>query len=525
MPVSGYEERSVPILSEEVIVGIDLGTTFSAIAYVNAYGKPEVIPNREGDRTTPSVIFFEPDGTPIVGKEARHQALVDPRRAVRFIKREMGNPSFRFNVNGQDYFPEDLSALILKKLKADAEAYLGKPVKKAVISVPAYFKDAQRECTRQAGKIAGLVVIRIINEPTAAALAYGLDKAEGNQTILVYDFGGGTFDVTVMRVEGQRFTILATDGDSHLGGKDIDERLVDYFAEEFMRAYWMDLRQEPHTLQDLWDKAEIAKKDLSFRNQLAVTLATGDKALRVDIDRELFDELTHDLIARTEACMQRVIQSAGLTWDQIDTILLAGGSSRIPAVKEMIKRVTGKDAARNMNPDECVAMGAAIQAVVSMMEKGEQESPLEGAADIVVQDVASHSLGVKALSSDKTRYVNSIIIPKHTPIPCERTRTYVTGEDNQPRVEIEVLQGEDEDPNSPNVQLIGKAGLRNLPPHKAGELVIEITLRYDADGVIEVVAKELKSGQKTREVVMQKTNILSEDVLEERKQLLDSVRL
>lgn len=345
-------------MDEQLIVGIDLGTTFSAIAYVNQHGKPEVIPNREGDRTTPSVVFFEDDGTPIVGKEARNQAIIEPRRTVRFVKREMGNPSFRFNVDGKEYFPEDLSAMILKKLKNDAEAHLGKDVAKAVISVPAYFKDAQREATRQAGQIAGLEVIRIINEPTAAALAYGLEKIEGDQTLLVYDFGGGTFDVTIMKIQGKEFTVIATDGDEKLGGKDIDAKLVEYLASEFQREHGIDLRQEPHTHQDLWDKAEIVKKDLSFRNDFPVTLSSGGSTLRVDIDRDLFDELTADIIKKTEEGLHRIIKASGLSWNAIDTILLAGGSSRIPAVKELLKRVTGKDAARDMNPDECVALAA-----------------------------------------------------------------------------------------------------------------------------------------------------------------------
>ena len=514
-------------MSDEIIVGIDLGTTFSAIAYVNQHGKPEIISNREGERTTPSVIFFEEEGTPIVGTIARNQAIIEPRRTVRFVKREMGNPSYRFNVDGKDFFPEDLSAIILKKLKGDAEAVLGREVTKAVISVPAYFKDAQREATRQAGKIAGLEVIRILNEPTAAALAYGLHKGEDDQTLLVYDFGGGTFDVTIMQIKGKEFTILATDGDAQLGGKDVDARLVDFFAEEFQREHGIDLRVEVHTHQDLWDKAEIAKKDLSFRNNIMVTLAAGDKTLRVDLDRDQFVELIEDIIQQTEDCMARVIQAAEMNWANVDTILLAGGSSRIPDVRDMIKRVTNKDVAKDMNPDECVALGAAIQAVITTVERDGEHSvpPLQGGVDIVVNDVASHSLGVRALAPDLKKYINSIIIPRFTPVPCQRTRTYATSEDNQKRVEIEVLQGEDEDPRSPEVHLIGKAGLRNLPPHKAGELVIEVTLSYTADGVIEVVAKELKSGQTTREVVMQKAGALSPEVLQEKQEMLDQLEV
>jgi len=319
-------------MSDEIIIGIDLGTTFSAVAYVNQHGKPEIISNREGERTTPSVIFFEDEGNPIVGSIARNQAIIEPRRTVRFVKREMGNPSYRFNVDGNDFFPEDLSAIILKKLKGDAEAALGSEIHKAVISVPAYFKDAQREATRLAGKIAGLEVIRILNEPTAAALAYGLHKGETDQIILVYDFGGGTFDVTIMKIQGKEFTIIASDGDSQLGGKDVDARLVEYFAEEFQREHGVDLRIEPHTHQDLWDKAEVAKKDLSFRDNIMVTLAAGYKTLRIDLDRDQFDELIEDIIKQTEDCMERVIQASGIRWDGIDTILLSrcvGGGLRL----------------------------------------------------------------------------------------------------------------------------------------------------------------------------------------------------
>lgn len=514
-------------MSQDIIAGIDLGTTFSAIAYINSYGKPEIIPNREGDRTTPSIIFFDRDGTPIVGKEARNLAMTDPRRVVRFLKREMGNPSFRFNVDGRDYFPEDLSAIILKKLKRDAEEYLGHEIRKVVISVPAYFKDAQRECTRQAGQIAGLEVLRIINEPTAAALAYGLDKSDKKQNVLVYDFGGGTFDVTLMRQSNHHFEIVASDGDAELGGKDIDEAIVDYLAHEFLDTYGVDLRQDRLTRQDLWDKAEIAKRDLSFRNHLAVTLSYKDQALRVDLDRDILASLIYNIIAKTEGYMHQVIETAGLTWNEIDTVLLAGGSSRIPLVQEMIKRVSGKEAARNLNPDECVAMGAALQALVTIMEENAEAATEEmknTASEIVITDIASHSLGVKALAADKSGYVNSIIIPRYTPLPVEKTRFYATNEDNQTQVEIEVLQGEDTDPNSPQVDLIGKVSLKDLPPHQAGQLIIEVTLKYDLNGVIEVTAKELQGGLLTREIVMQKASSLSEEIIAERKQMLEMLQ-
>ncbi len=288
-------EEQAAMTAGNLIVGIDLGTTFSAIAYVNEHGKPEVIENREGGRMTPSVILFDGEN-PIVGVEASRMAVIHPKRTVECIKREMGNPSYRLNLGGKDYFPEDLSAMILRKLKLDAEAALGRPVERAVISVPAYFKDAQRESTKRAGKIAGLDVVRIVNEPTAAALAYGLEKGSMAQTLLVYDFGGGTFDVTIMEVDNRRFTILATDGDARLGGKDIDARLVNWFAEEVQRERGVDLRLDPRARQDLLDKAEIAKKDLSSRESVSPVLMVGDKPLRVDLDRATFNEMIQDLI-------------------------------------------------------------------------------------------------------------------------------------------------------------------------------------------------------------------------------------
>lgn len=509
-------------MSQEYVnyAGIDLGTTNSAIACVDRYGKPEIIANAEGERTTPSTVAIEPDGIPLVGIEAVNQALIEPERTIRHIKREMGNPSYRKNIDGEEYSPETISAFILQKLVKDAKDRLEQVLKQVVISVPAYFKDTQREATRQAAEIAGLEVIRIINEPTAAAIAYGLDKEE-NQTILVYDWGGGTFDVTIMQIEDKEFTVLATDGDARLGGADVDAKLIDFLAEDFLDVHGIDLRDEPHTLQDLRDKAEIAKKDLSFRNSTIVTLSQGEKTARVNIDRDDFNDLIKDLIAKTESCLNRVIKDAGLSWSDIDKVLLVGGSTRIPLVKETIIRVTGAEPVTDINPDECVAMGAAIQAVIAMQETdkdSETESPLvldeaAGCLDIQVNDINTHSLGVKAFSPARDRYVNSIIIPRLTPIPCEHTKVYRTSEDNQKRVEFDVLQGEDENPRSMDVDRIGKAGLRDLPPHKAGELFLEVTLRYTADGIVEVITKEQQSGKVSREVVMPKTGTLSSEII------------
>jgi molecular chaperone DnaK len=528
-------------MSADTIIGIDLGTTFSAVAYINKHGQPEIIQNIEGDRTTPSAIFFEDDGTPIVGKQAINQALISPERTIRFFKRDMGDPSFRFNVDGQDFTPESLSAIVLKKLKEDAEDRLGHEVKKAVISVPAYFKDTQREATRQAGAIAGLEVLRIINEPTAAALAYGLDREE-DQTMLIYDFGGGTFDVTIMKVKNNEFTVLATDGDSRLGGADIDELIVNYLAEDFMGLHGIDLRKNPRTNQDLWDKAEIAKKSLSITNSTKLVVSADGKDARVDIDRSDFEDLIENLVSRTETYLRNVLDNSKLTWDDIDNILLVGGSSRIPLVKETIERVTGKPPVKNTNPDECVALGAAIQSVLLNSEVDNKSSDTEGSPEsppgnvgvqlksssgeivqIKVLDIASHSLGIKVFSAEKDKQINSIIIPQFTKIPCEITKEYSTIEDNQSRVEFDVLQGEDEDPRSPNIDRIGKAGLRKLPPHKAGELAIEVTLKYTADGIIEVVTRESKSGEISRESIMQKSGSLSDEEIEQKKEWLQNV--
>ena len=511
-------------------VGIDLGTTNSAIACVNQYGKPEIIANAEGERITPSAVVIEPDGVPLVGIEAVNQALIEPERTIRLIKREMGNPSYRKNIDGEEYSPETISAFILQKLVKDAEERLGRKINKVAITTPAYFKDGEREATRQAAEIAGLEVIRIINEPTAAAIAYGLEK-ESDRTILVYDWGGGTFDVTIMQIKNKEFTVLATDGDARLGGADVDAKMVDFLAEDFLDVHDIDLRDEPHTLQDLRDKAEIAKKDLSFRNSTIVTLSQGEKTARVNIDRDDFNDLIEDLIAKTEDCLNRVIKDAGLSWSNIDKVLLVGGSTRIPLVKETIVRVTGLEPVTDINPDECVAMGAAIQAVIAMQETPQDSQDLDEESslvldeiaenlDIQVIDVATHSLGVKAFSPSRDRYVNSIIIPRLTQIPCEFTKIYRTSEDNQKQVQFDVLQGEDENPRSVDVDRIGKAGLRNLPPHKAGELFLEVTLRYTVDGTVEVITKEQQSGKVSREVVMPKTGTLSPEIIQSQKEKL-----
>jgi molecular chaperone DnaK len=512
-------------VKEDLVVGIDLGTTFSAVSYIDEHGKPIIVANSEGERTTPSVIFFQDGGDPVVGRAAHNQALFAPERVVTSVKREMGNPSFRKSVDGKDFLPEELSAIILKKLKSDAEARLGCEVKRAVVSVPAYFKDAQREATRQAAQLAGLEVVRMLNEPTAAALAYGLEKVTGKQTILVYDFGGGTFDATVMAIDGRKFTILGSRGNARLGGEDLTKRLSDFLAESFQRDHGFDPRLDPVGRQDLWDRAEQAKRDLSFRENVVVTMAVGDRLSKIDLSSATFRNLIQDLIEETKTCIETLLNETGHAWPGIDAILLVGGSSRIPSVREMITQVSGKEPSRDVNPDECVAMGAAIQTLIEIQE-GDRVDPghaVDQRFDLVVHDVTSHGLGVKALSSDRKTYINKTIIPKYTPVPCARSQVFLTNEDNQPIVEVEVLQGDDPNPSSEDVDFVGRLRLADLPPHKAGELKIEVTLRYDADGVVVVMARELASGKMIKETLMQKTGALSSRFLEESKAELDRI--
>jgi molecular chaperone DnaK len=503
-------------VSDAPVVGIDLGTTFSAVAAIDRHGQPRVLANSEGRRTTPSVVFLEPGGGVVVGEQARNQALADPGRTVQFIKRQMGESGFSLTIDGIDYVPEAISALILEKLRSDASAALGAEVTRAVISVPAYFKDTQREATRQAGEIAGLDVVAIINEPTAAAIAYGLARGQ-HRHVLVYDFGGGTFDVTILRIDGNEFTVIATDGDARLGGIDVDDRVAGHLAERFLEHHGVDLRADPSTRLDLCQRAELAKIDLSTRQRVRVTLSSGAQAMRVDVDRDLLGTLTADLLARTEDCVVRALAAGGLDWAAIDAVLLVGGASRMAAVKELIRRLSGRDAATDVNPDECVALGAALRAGLEVTERAVapgDDTPEE--LGLVIRDVAPHSLGVRAMTAEG-KPLNSIIIPRLTPVPCERQRTYATRADNQRSIEIEVLQGEDPDPFSIDVDGIGRVRVDDLPQRPAGEVIVAVSLRYDADGVVEVSAEELLEGRVVREQLLRKSGELDDDVLAEMK--------
>ena len=517
-------------MSDDPVIGIDLGTTFSAVAHINRHGLPELLANQDGARTTPSVVYFEEGGGPIVGNAARNVALSDPERTVMCIKREMGNPSYRLNLDGKEYLPESIAAIILRQLKADASARLGTDVHRAVISVPAYFKDSQRTATITAGELADLEVIATINEPTAAAIAYGLGKDDADQTVLVYDFGGGTFDVTLLRIVGKEFTVLSTDGDSGLGGVDVDNRVAAYLAEQFSTHRGVDLTTDPFSRLDLMTRAEQAKKDLSGRQSVMVTLGSGRDALRVDLDRDRLAGLIGDLLDQTRTCMQRALESAKLAWPQIDSVLLVGGSSRITAVREMIQEVSGKAVTLDVNPDEAVACGAAIRATLSDLRErtgGDAPTPdvtTQSPAEvgIVVKDVATHSLGVRAFGEDG-KPINSIILPRFTELPCERTRTYATRADNQQQIEVEVLQGDDPDPFSPAVESIGRLVMSDLPPRPAGQVLVSLTLRYDVDGVVEVEAQELDGGRTVREALLRKSGELDPEFIKDLRRDLDAL--
>jgi molecular chaperone DnaK len=484
-------------------VGIDLGTTNSVIAVVEG-GQPTVIPNSEGSRTTPSVVAFTDDGERLVGNLARRQAILNPKGTIysakRFIGRrydevtsEMTAVSFdvvegpdeavRFDVRGKLYAPEEISALVLRKLVEDASKFLGEKVTEAVITVPAYFNDTQRQATKDAGKIAGLEVLRIINEPTAAALAYGLDKKE-NETVLVFDLGGGTFDVSILTVGDGVVEVLSTSGDGHLGGDDFDKRLVDYLADEFKKTEGVDLRDDAQALQRLFEAAEKAKVELSSVTQTQVNLpfvtatSTGPKHLVVTVMRSTFDEITHDLVERCLGPVQQAMTDAKVTANDIDEVILVGGSTRIPAVQQLVRRLTGgKDPNMTVNPDEVVAIGAATQAAII---KGELK-------DVLLLDVTPLSLGVETLGGMMTK-----VIERNTTIPARRTETFSTAEDNQNAVDIVVLQGERE--RAADNRVIGRFRLEGIRAAGRGEPQIEVTYDIDANGILNVAAKDKDTG-------------------------------
>ena len=480
------------------IIGIDLGTTNSCVAVMEG-GEPVVIANAEGARTTPSVVAFTKDGERLVGQIAKRQAITNPDRTIASIKREMGT-NYKKEIDGKSYNPQEISAMVLQKLKADAEAYLGETVTQAVITVPAYFSDSQRQATKDAGRIAGLEVLRIINEPTAASLAYGLDKEESHK-ILVYDLGGGTFDVSILEIGDGVFEVLATNGDTRLGGDDFDNRVIDYIAGAFQKENGIDLKKDRMAFQRLKEAAEKAKIELSGAMTTNINLpfitadATGPKHLDMTLTRAKFNELTADLVEKTIVPMNNALKDAGLTSAQVDKVILVGGSTRIPAVQEAVKKVTGKEPFKGINPDECVAIGAAIQAGVLGGE----------VKDVLLLDVTPLSLGLETEGHIFTR-----LIDRNTTIPTEKSQVFSTAADGQTTVEIHVLQGER--PMAYDNKTLGRFQLTGIPAAPRGVPQIEVTFNIDRNGIVNVRAKDLGTGNEQKVTITASTNMSEEEI-------------
>ena len=481
------------------IIGIDLGTTNSCVAVMEG-GEPVVITNSEGARTTPSVVSFQANGERLVGQIAKRQAITNPEHTIISIKREMGT-DHKTHVDDKVYSPQEISAMILQKIKADAEAYLGEPVTQAVITVPAYFNDAQRQATKDAGRIAGLEVLRIINEPTAASLAYGLDKTDHSEKIFVYDLGGGTFDVSILELGDGVFEVLSTNGDTHLGGDDFDQKIIDYIANDFKSQYGIDLRNDKSAVQRLKEAAEKAKIELSSSMQTNINLpfitadATGPKHIDMNLTRAKFNELTHDLVQRSIEPMKKALSDAGLSIGQIDKVILVGGSTRIPAVQEAVKNFTGKEPSKGVNPDECVAMGAAIQAGVLTGE----------VKDVVLLDVTPLTLGIETLGG-----VATPLIERNTTIPAKKSQVFSTAADGQTSVEIHVVQGERQ--MASDNKTLGRFTLSGIAPAPRGIPQIEVTFDIDANGIVKVSAMDKGTGKEANITITASTNLSEEEV-------------
>ena len=517
------------------IAGIDLGTTYSAIAHFNEYGKVDVIPNSEGDRITPSVILFEEDEV-IVGKVAKNQAVASPENVIQFIKRHVGEKDWVRTIREREYTPEILSALILKRIVSDAEDAIGQEITDVVITVPAYFNDNERKATEDAGKIAGLNVLGLLNEPTAAAIAYGMNNLDKKMKAVVYDLGGGTFDVTVLDIDGNNVRVLATAGERRLGGKDWDDVLINHVAEKFQEEHQIDPREDLEAYQDMVIKVEEAKKTLSRKSEVKIFAQCAGKSLKVDITRAQFEELTRPLLEQTETYLELVLTKAGLNWEDIDVVLPVGGMTRVPSVMEMLRQVTGKDPEKGVNPDECVASGAAYWAAISGMRAAEQlqekveagtatREEKEEAVELagveeslpdeivgllrgtVVKNVNSHSLGIVVVMPDGNER-NVIMIPEQTELPATVTKVFGTFEDNQVSIDVNVVEGESEDPE--DCTPIGTLVISDLPPRPKG-MKVQVTYQYNEDGRIEIYAKDLDSGKDARTEIKRRQEGLSDE--------------
>ena len=482
------------------IIGIDLGTTNSCVAVMEG-GQPVVIVNSDGARTTPSVVGFAKNGERLIGETAKRQAITNPDNTIASIKSHMGE-NYKVDIEGKGYSPQEISAMILQKLKADAEAYLGETVSEAVITVPAYFNDSQRQATKDAGRIAGLDVKRIINEPTSAALAYGLDN-ENEQKIMVYDLGGGTFDVSIIEIGDGVIEVLATNGNTHLGGDDFDQRVIDFLVGEFKKAEGMDLSKDKMAMQRLKEAAEKAKKELSTVASTNINLPfitmnqDGPKHLDVTLTRAKFDELTHDLVDATMGPVRQALADAGLSTGEIDKVLLVGGSTRIPAVQDAVKKYTGKEPFKGINPDECVAVGAAIQ--------GGKMAGDEGAGSILLLDVTPLSLGIETLGGVATK-----LIDRNTTIPTNKKQIFSTAEDNQTAVDIHVVQGER--PLARDNKTLGQFKLDGIAPARRGVPQIEVAFDIDANGIVHVSAKDLGTGKEQKITITAGSNLSDEEI-------------
>ncbi|MDP4143903.1 MAG: molecular chaperone DnaK [Bacillota bacterium] len=481
------------------VIGIDLGTTNSCVAVMEG-GDPVVIANAEGARTTPSVVSFQKDGSRLVGQVAKRQSITNPDKTIISIKRHMGT-NHKVKIDDKEYTPQEISAMVLQKLKADAEAYLGESVTQAVITVPAYFNDSQRQATKDAGRIAGLEVLRIINEPTAASLAYGLDKMDTNQKILVYDLGGGTFDVSILELGDGVFEVKSTNGNTRLGGDDFDQKIIDHIAQTFKNEYGIDLRDDKMALQRLKEAAEKAKIELSASTTTNINLpfitadATGPKHIDMDLTRAKFNELTHDLVQASIEPMRKALQDAGLTINQIDKVLLVGGSTRIPAVQDAVKEFTGKDPSKGVNPDECVAVGAAVQAGVLTGD----------VKDVLLLDVTPLTLGIETMGGIATP-----LIPRNTTIPTRKSQIFSTAADGQTSVEIHVVQGERQ--MAADNKTLGRFTLSGIAPAPRGIPQIEVTFDLDANGIVNVSAKDKGTGKEANITITASTNLSDDEI-------------